>query len=131
VVPSFITALMAGESPVIFGDGEQSRDFTYVANVVQANVLAMNAPGVVGNVYNVACGENVTLNALVAQLRDLLGTNVEPVYREGRPGDVRHSLADISAARRDLGYEPTVLLRAGLERTIAHLTAGEELPVGV
>jgi UDP-glucose 4-epimerase len=131
VVPSFITALIAGESPVIFGDGEQSRDFTYVANVVQANVLAMNAAGVVGNVYNVACGENVTLNALVAQLRDLLGTNVEPVYREGRPGDVRHSLADISAARRDLGYEPTVLLRAGLERTIAHLTAGEELPVGV
>jgi nucleoside-diphosphate-sugar epimerase len=117
-IPNFITALMAGEPPVIFGDGEQSRDFTYVGNVVQANVLAMDAPGVAGGVYNVACGERVTLNRLVGELRDLLDSDVDAVYAAPRPGDVRHSLADLSRARRDLGYEPSVTLRDGLERTI-------------
>jgi UDP-glucose 4-epimerase len=127
VIPNFITALLAGEPPVIFGDGEQSRDFTYVANVVQANMLAMNAPDVAGNVYNVACGDRVTLNRLVDELRDLLGSDVEPVYAAPRAGDIKHSLADLTRARAELGYEPAVQLRAGLERTIEHLRA-EALP---
>jgi nucleoside-diphosphate-sugar epimerase len=120
VVPNFITALLNDTGPVIFGDGEQSRDFTYVENVVQANVLAIDAENVAGRVYNVACGERVTLNELIAELRDLLGSDATPIYHEPRPGDVRHSLANIAAARRDLAYEPTVLLREGLSRTIDH-----------
>jgi len=120
-IPNFISALMAGRAPVVFGDGEQSRDFTYVDNVVDANVLAMDAPEARGRVYNVACGERVTINELLAELRELLGSSVEAEYRPQRPGEVRHSLADIAAARRDLGYEPAVALRDGLERTIEHL----------
>jgi UDP-glucose 4-epimerase len=126
VVPNFIGALIAGQPPVIFGDGEQSRDFTYVANIVDANVLAMDAPGVAGRVYNVACGERVTLNRLVGELRDLLSSDVEPAYAAPRPGDIKHSLADLSRARTELGYEPSVLLRDGLERTIEYFHA--ELP---
>jgi nucleoside-diphosphate-sugar epimerase len=125
VIPNFIKALLERRPPVIFGDGEQSRDFTYVANVVQANLLAMDAPDVAGRVYNVACGERVTLNALVAELRDLLGSDVEPVYEPSRPADVRHSLADLSRARAELGYEPSVLLREGLTRTIQHYREDE------
>jgi UDP-glucose 4-epimerase len=125
VIPNFITALLAGRSPMIFGDGEQSRDFTYVANVVQANLLAMDAPDVSGKVFNVACGERVTLNRLVAELQDLMGTQVVPAYAAPRAGDVRHSLADLSAARNELGYEPTVRLREGLERTIDHIRIDE------
>ena len=127
VVPNFIGALIAGQPPVIFGDGEQSRDFTYVANIVDANVLAMDAPGVAGRVYNVACGERVTLNRLVGELRELLSSDVEPAYAAPRPGDIKHSLADLSRARTELGYEPSVLLRDGLERTIEYFHA-EELP---
>lgn len=121
VIPKFITALFAEESPVIFGDGQQSRDFTYVENVVQANLLAMSAPGVAGKVYNVACGERVTLNRLVAELGDLLSAEVRPVYAAPRPGDIKHSLADLTLARRELGYEPAIGLRDGLERTIDYL----------
>ena len=120
VVPNFIAALLSGNAPQIHGDGEQSRDFTYVENVVQANVLAMSAAGVGGRVYNVACGENVTLNALVGELRELIDTEVEPVYGAPRAGDVRHSLADISRARAELGYEPAVSLRDGLTQTVDH-----------
>jgi nucleoside-diphosphate-sugar epimerase len=126
VIPNFIGALLAGERPVIFGDGEQSRDFTYIANVVEANLLAMDAPSAVaGGVYNVACGERVTLNRLVAELRELLDADVEPVYAAPRAGDIRHSLADLSRARAELGYEPSVLLREGLERTIEYFRAAE------
>jgi nucleoside-diphosphate-sugar epimerase len=130
VIPNFINALLAGQPPVIFGDGEQSRDFTYVANVVDANMLAMDAPGVAGKVYNVACGERVTVNLLVRELRDALGSDVEPVYAAARPGDIKHSLADLSLARTELGYEPSVLLREGLERTIQDFQH-EELPSGL
>ena len=119
---NFIASLLHGEPPDrSYGDGEQSRDFTYVENVVEANVLSASAPDAAGRVYNVACGESVTLNELFAQLSDLLGSDVAPIYSDPRPGDVRHSLADISAARHDLGYEPAVLLREGLSRTIEHL----------
>ncbi len=125
VIPNFITAMMAGRAPVIFGDGEQSRDFTYVGNVVQANLLAMDAPGVGGEVFNVACGERVTLNRLVGEIRELLGCEAEPVYAAPRPGDVKHSLADLTAARHGLGYDPAVRLRDGIERTIKHFREPE------
>jgi UDP-glucose 4-epimerase len=118
VIPNFISALLASESPIIFGDGEQSRDFTYVDNVIDANLLAMDADSVAGHVYNVACGESATLNELVASLNEIIGTSHKPVYRAPRSGDVKHSLADISRARADLGYKPTVSFREGLERTV-------------
>ena len=121
VIPNFIAALMAGEAPVIFGDGEQTRDFTYVANVVEANKLAMQTPEIGGRVFNVACGERVSLNRLVTEVGDLLGSAVQPVYAAPRAGDVEHSLADLSRAQTELGYEPSVRLKEGLERTIRHL----------
>jgi UDP-glucose 4-epimerase len=120
VVPNFIGALLAEEPPVIFGDGEQSRDFTYVDNVVAANLRAVDAAAAAGNVYNVACGESVSLNRLVGELRELIGAEVEATYAAPRPGDIRHSLADLSASRRDLGYVPEVDLREGLARTLEH-----------
>jgi len=121
VVPNFITSLLTGERPTIFGDGEQSRDFTFVENVVQANLLAMEADVAPGRVYNVACGERVSLNQLFSVLRELADSGVEPVYAAPRAGDVRHSLADLTASRRDLGYEPTVDLREGLRRSVGDL----------
>lgn len=121
VIPRFITSLAGGPPPVIFGDGEQSRDFTYVDNVVDANVRAMDAADVAGRTINIARGERVSLNQLVAEIQDLLGTDVEPAYAAPRSGDVRHSLADISLARELLGYSPQVSLREGLSRTIRHL----------
>lgn len=126
VIPNFIKALLGRRPPVIFGDGEQSRDFTYVANVVQANILAMDAHDVGGRVYNVACGQRVTLNTLVHELRDLLNCgDIEPIYAASRPADVKHSVADLSRARTDLRYEPSVLLREGLKRTIQHFYEDE------
>jgi nucleoside-diphosphate-sugar epimerase len=127
VIPNFIAALMAGQPPVIFGDGEQSRDFTYVSNVVDANILAMDAPDVAGKVYNIACGERVTLNRLASELRDLVGSRVEPTYAAPRPGDIKDSVAELSLARAELGYEPAVLLREGLQRTIQHYRDDEDL----
>ncbi|MHB1999343.1 MAG: SDR family oxidoreductase [Solirubrobacteraceae bacterium] len=121
VIPNFISALLCGERPTIYGDGEQSRDFTYVDNVVDANLLAAEAAAVAGRVYNIACGERVSLNELHRQLAELLGSDLAPIYGDPRMGDVRHSLADISMARRELGYEPSVSLREGLERTIGDL----------
>jgi nucleoside-diphosphate-sugar epimerase len=119
---------MAGERPTVFGDGEQSRDFAYVQNIVEANLLAMDAQGVAGQVFNVACGERITVNQLLEELRALLETDIEADYVAARPGDVRHSLADISRARTALGYEPSVGLREGLRRTIDHFRE-EGLPV--
>jgi nucleoside-diphosphate-sugar epimerase len=129
VVPNFIAALLCNESPTIHGDGEQSRDFTYVENVVEANMLAVEAPDVAGRVYNVACGEQVTLNQLFSELAELVVSECEPIHGPPRTGDVRHSLADISAARRELGYQPSVSLREGLERTVQHLR--EETAAGL
>ncbi len=120
VVPNFISALMAGRSPVIFGDGEQSRDFTYVGNVVQANLLAMDASGAAGQAFNIACGQRITLNRLVDELQHLLGCDIEPAHAPPRLGEIKHSCADLSAARGVLGYEPTVQLRHGLELTVEH-----------
>jgi UDP-glucose 4-epimerase len=118
VIPLFIQALTAGRSPVLHGDGQQSRDFTFVADVVQANLLAAEAPGVSGRVYNVACGRRSTLLELVAHLNELLGTRIAPTHADPRPGDVRHSQADISRAVADLGYRPTTDMRQGLARCL-------------
>jgi len=119
VIPKFITALLKGESPTIFGDGEQSRDFTYVENVVRANIAACEADKAVGEVINIACGSNISINALFKLIASLIGSDVEPIYAPPRPGDVRHSLADISKAKALLGLREVVDLREGLERTIA------------
>jgi nucleoside-diphosphate-sugar epimerase len=118
VISLFISALVEGRRPTIFGDGEQSRDFTYVANVVDGVLRACQAPGVAGRSINVATGGRMTLNRLFAVLRALVGANVEPMYADPRPGDVRHSQADISLAQRALGYEPIVSLEEGLRRTL-------------
>src|SRR5687767_5309153 len=119
VVSRFISALLSDERPVIFGDGEQSRDFTYVDNVVAANLSAASAPKAAGNVINVANGERITLNELLNELKQLTGrTEVTAEYRDSRVGDVRHSLADITMARELLGYESKVDLREGLKRTL-------------
>jgi len=120
VVPNFITAVLEGQSPIIHGDGEQSRDFTYVDNAVDANILAASAPGAAGEAFNIACGERVSLNEVVARLGALAGVEVDAVHTDPRPGDVRHSLADISKACDILGYEPAVDFDEGLRRTYAY-----------
>jgi UDP-N-acetylglucosamine/UDP-N-acetylgalactosamine 4-epimerase len=112
---------MAGQAPIVFGDGEQSRDFTYVDNTVDANLLAAGAADVAGQTFNVACGERISLNALLDELRSIIGTDVEASYEERRAGDILHSLADISRAREAFGYEPSIGIREGLERTVAAL----------
>ena len=122
VIPKFIVALKDGIAPEIYGDGEQSRDFTFVEDVVQANLLAMDAPDAAGHAFNVAVGHEHSLNELVATLNRLIGSDIEPLYRPPRPGDVRHSLADISLARRLLDYEPAVSFEDGLERTVQAYT---------
>ena len=118
VVPKFITALLRGEPPTIFGDGEQSRDFTYVDNVVAANLLAAKASGVAGEVFNIACGERITINELARMLTEIIGVNIEPEYTPPRPGDVLHSLADISKAQKLLGYKIKVDFERGLQKTV-------------
>jgi UDP-glucose 4-epimerase len=120
VIPLFITAMLAGRPPVIYGDGLQSRDFTYVDNVVRANLLAADAPGAAGRVMNVANGKATDLLTLIRVLNALLGTDVEPTHADPRPGDVRESLADITFARQLLGYEPQVDFEDGLRRSIAY-----------
>ena len=120
VIPLFITALLAGEQPTIYGDGGQTRDFTYVANVVHGNLLAADAEAakVSGRVFNVANGRSVSLLEMLAALNRLLETNVDPNFEPPRVGDVRDSLADITNARTLLGYEPQVAFEEGLRRSI-------------
>lgn len=119
VIPKFINLMLDGDRPVIYGDGEQSRDFTFVEDAVQANILAAESD-VTGEAFNVACGGRVTINELVELLNDLLKTDIDPVYDDPRPGDVRHSHADISKAEELLGYEPKVEFPEGLEQTIQY-----------
>lgn len=119
VVSRFISVLLSNEQPVIYGDGEQSRDFTYIDNVVFANLSAASAKEASGKIINVANGQRITLNQLLAELKDLMGRHdVTAEYLQPRVGDVRHSLADITLARELLGYETKVDLREGLQRTI-------------
>ena len=118
VIPKFITKLLAKEPLTIYGDGEQSRDFTYVDNVVEANLLALRAIDAVGHVCNIGCGARITLNELTMLLEEILGTKANVNYTDPRAGDVRHSLADITKARHLLGYEPKVMVQEGLRRTV-------------
>jgi len=123
VIPRFLTALLEKRRPIVFGDGEQTRDFTYIENVVQANLLAATSPVAVGAAMNIGCGELISLNAVLQTAGELLGTHVHAEYRDPRPGDVRDSLADISRARRLLDYRPKVTFREGLARTLSSLRA--------
>jgi UDP-glucose 4-epimerase len=118
VVPKFVRAIADGEPVTIHGDGEQSRDFTYVENIVEANLQAADARGAEGRVLNIAAGSSETVNTLAATIGRLLGRDVERTYGPAQPGDVRESWADVSAAREAIGYEPKVSFEEGLQRTI-------------
>ena len=121
VLAKFITSMLAGKPPTIYGDGEQSRDFTFVDNAVQANLLASEAPAaeVSGKVFNVATGTRFSLNQTYKLLQDIVGFSAPAQYEDSRPGDVRHSLADVSLARKHLKYSPTVSFEEGLRRTVS------------
>jgi UDP-glucose 4-epimerase len=118
VIPKFVVTMLAGKRPTVFGDGGQSRDFTYVENVVRGNLAAATAAEASGRIFNVACGRQYSLLELIGSINRVLGTNIEPIFAEARAGDVRDSLADISAAREVLGYEPTIDFDEGLRRSI-------------
>ena len=117
-IPAFVTAILKNEQPTIYGDGEQSRDFTYIDNVVEANLLAARTKHTAGEVVNIACGQAVTVNEIINMINELVGKNVKPLYTDPRPGDVKHSLADITAAEKLLSYKPTVAFREGLQKSI-------------
>lgn len=134
VIARFVTTMLRRERPTIFGDGNTSRDFTYVDNVIEANFLAMSAPSYVnGKIINIACGESVTLNELVAMVNSILGTDLEPVYAPKRPGDIRHSRADIRLARDLIGYEPMIPFAVGLRKTVEwyRVNSGLEMELDV
>ncbi|MGA2259950.1 MAG: SDR family oxidoreductase [Acidobacteriota bacterium] len=118
VIPRFATRLLAGIPPVIYGDGEQTRDFTYVSNVVDANWVAATHPLAAGEVFNIGCGSRTSLNQLVNEMSQILKVSCRPNYEPARPGDVRHSLADTDKAKKMLTYEPAVSLREGLVKVI-------------
>ncbi len=118
VIPKFITAILKGEPPVVYGDGEQSRDFTFVSNVVEANILACTAEKAPGYCMNIACGGRYTLNQLLQMLEEIIGRKANATYTEPRPGDIKHSHASIDLAREILNYEPKVSFEEGLRRTV-------------
>lgn len=118
VIPRFIQQIEGGERPVVFGDGKQTRDFTYVENVVAANLAACERDGIQGQVFNIATGQQVSLLELIRSLAALLGRDVEPIFKAARPGDVKHSYASIDAARGGLGYDPKIDLKRGLARMV-------------
>jgi UDP-glucose 4-epimerase len=117
-IPAFVTAILKDKPPTIYGDGEQSRDFTYIDNVVEANLLAARAGHTAGQVLNIACGQAITVNAIIEMINDLLGKDIKPIYSDPRPGDVKHSLADITAAQKLLSYKPRVPFKQGLQKAI-------------
>jgi UDP-glucose 4-epimerase len=118
VIPRFSTRMLEGLPPIVYGDGEQTRDFTFVSNVVDANWKAATSPNVAGQAFNIGCGLRTSLNQLIGILNKILGTQIKPIYESARQGDVRDSLADIGKARTMLGYFPVVSLEAGLERVV-------------
>ncbi|MGC4047002.1 MAG: SDR family oxidoreductase [Armatimonas sp.] len=128
VIPRFMKALLENRPITIFGDGEQSRDFTYVDNVVHANILAASAPDAGGRVMNVACGQQFTVNELGAKISALMGVPFAPEYKPTRAGDVQHSRADIAQAQEVLGYQPKVLFDEGLKYTVEAFLAAERQP---
>lgn len=117
-IPAFITAILNDRPPTVYGDGEQTRDFTFIENVVRANLAAAQAPKVDGEVINIACGEHVTVNAICSEINRLLGKSVKANYVPPRAGDIKHSWADISLANRLIGYRPVVPFSEGLRKTI-------------
>jgi len=119
-IPAFITAILENRPPAVYGDGEQTRDFTYVENVVQGNLLAAGIPRTTGQVVNLACGEGITVNEVVARINRILGKSIRPIYTNPRPGDVLYSCADIRLARELLGFQPRVGFEEGLARTIRY-----------
>jgi UDP-glucose 4-epimerase len=130
VIPKFITRLLASESITIYGNGEQSRDFTYVDNVVDANLLALRAVDGPGKVLNVGCGERINLNTLIQLLERIIGVKANINYADPKPGDVRHSLADVALARRILTYEPKIMVEEGLRRTVEAVIKSAENRAG-
>jgi len=127
VIPLFVSALLRGEPPTVHGDGEQTRDFTFIGNVVAGNLLAAEAPAeqAAGRVFNLAAGQRTSLNKLVSYLQEILDCQVQPVHTGPRPGDIKHSWADVDRARAHLGYEPQVGFLEGLRRTVAWYRAGD------
>ena len=117
-IPAFVTAILNDRPPTVYGDGEQTRDFTYIENAVRANLLAAEAARTNGEVVNIACGEHVTVNAIIAEINRSLGKRVQSTYEPPRPGDIKHSWADISLAEGVIGYKPAVLFAEGLRHTI-------------
>jgi nucleoside-diphosphate-sugar epimerase len=119
VIPKFVTSMLDSKSPVVEGDGLQTRDFTYIDNVVHGSLLACHAPGVAGETFNIACGARINLLEMIDLLNNFMGKSILPVFTDPRPGDVRHSRASIEKARRLLAYEPVVSFEEGLARTLA------------
>jgi len=117
-IPAFVTSILNDKSPTIYGDGEQSRDFTYIDNVVHANLLAARAEETKGQVVNIACGLAVTVNEIIAMINEATDKSVKPIYTDPRPGDVKHSLADISLAKELIGFEPVISFEDGLQLAI-------------
>jgi nucleoside-diphosphate-sugar epimerase len=117
-IPAFVTKILKNESPTVYGDGEQSRDFTYVDNVVHANLLAARAKKTNGEIINIACGQRITVNEIINLINQFVGKAVRPAYEPTRAGDVKHSLASIEQARKVIGYEPVVSFQEGLQRAI-------------
>jgi UDP-glucose 4-epimerase len=131
VLALFIPAVLENRRPTIHGDGEQSRDFTYVKNVVEANLLACKAPGVAGQVFNVACGDRITVNSMLQQINQITGKDIAPIHGDSRPGDIKHSQADITKARNLLGYHPGITFADGLHHTIEWYRKNLRRPVRV
>jgi len=117
-IPAFVTAILKDKPPTIYGDGQQSRDFTYIDNVVVANLLAAQAKHTKGEVINVACGQAVTVNEIIDMINNLLGKSIKPIYTPPRPGDVKHSIADITAAKKLINFKPVVSFDEGLSLAI-------------
>ncbi len=126
VIPKFITILSNKEKPIIYGDGTQSRDFTFVGNVVEANLLAVHSDKGLGEVFNIACGEQTSLNQLAQLIGEITGSDVNPKYTERPPGDILHSRADISKARENFNYYPKIKLKEGLVKTVDWLKKNEQ-----
>ena len=118
VLALFIPAVLQSKRPTIYGDGLQSRDFTYVQNVVEANLVGCTVPGVAGQVFNVACGDRITVNSMLQQINKITGKDMAPIYADPRPGDIKHSQADITSAKEHLGYQPKISFEEGLRNTI-------------
>jgi UDP-glucose 4-epimerase len=118
VLAIFIPAVLEGRQPTIYGDGTQSRDFTYVANIVEANLLACTTPGIAGEAFNAACGDRITVNSMLDQVNKLAGKNIAAIYAPVRTGDILHSQADVAKARRRMGYKGKTTFEEGLRHTV-------------